>query len=178
MTSTGWFVLLIAAVSVERMVELVISQRHIVWAKARGGVEVGRSHYPAMVAIHVWLLVGSVLEVVLLGRVFLPWLGWPAFAGVLLAQALRWWCIATLGPQWNTRIVVVPGAGRVTRGPYRRLRHPNYVAVAVEGVCLPLVHTAWITASTFTVANALVLRRRISLEDEALRELDAPLGER
>jgi methyltransferase len=81
-----------------------------------------------MVVLHVGLLVGSVAEVVLLGRVFLPWLGWPMLAGVVAAQALRWWCIRTLGPQWNTRVVVVPGAQRVNTGPYRYLRHPNYVA--------------------------------------------------
>lgn len=171
MTSTAWFVLLVAAVGVERVVELVISQRHVTWAKARGGVEIGRDHYPAMVAIHVGLLAGSIVEVVVLGRVFLPWLGWPALVGVVLAQGLRWWCIGTLGRQWNTRIVVVPGAGRVTTGPYRWLRHPNYVAVAVEGVCLPLVHTAWITATTFTVANAWVMRRRVTTENRALAML-------
>ena len=177
MTSTGWFVLLIGAVAVERVVELVISQRHIRWALDRGGKELGGAHYPAMVAIHVWLLVGSVLEVLLLSRVFLPWLGWPALVGVVLAQALRWWCIRTLGPQWSTRIVVVPGAGRVTSGPYRKLRHPNYVAVVVEGVCLPLVHTAWITATTFSVANAWVLRQRVVAENEALTLLEAGAGD-
>jgi methyltransferase len=171
-TSTAWFVLLVAAVGLERLVELVVSQRHIAWATARGGVEVGRDHYPAMVAIHVGLLVGSVVEVVVLGRVFFPWLGWPALGGVVLAQCLRWWCIATLGRQWNTRIVVVPGAGRVTSGPYRRLRHPNYVAVAVEGVCLPLVHTAWVTATIFTLANAWVMRQRVTAENRALALLD------
>lgn len=173
MTSTGWFVLLIVVVAVERVVELVISQRNIRWAKARGGHEVGGAHYPAMVALHVWLLVGSVLEVVVLGRAFLPWLGWPALIAVAVAQCLRWWCIATLGNQWNTRVVVVPGAGRVTSGPYRWLRHPNYVAVVLEGVCLPLVHTAWITATTFSIANAWVLRRRVTVENRALRLLDA-----
>ncbi len=179
MTSTMWFVLLIAAVGVERIVELVISQRHIAWAKERGGVELGREHYLAMVLIHIGLLVGSVLEVVLLGRVFLPWLGWPALVGVGLAQGLRWWCIATLGRQWNTRIVVVPGAVRVTGGPYRWLRHPNYLAVVVEGICLPLVHTAWITATLFTLANAWVLRQRIPAENKALRLLDgASVGDR
>lgn len=172
MTSTTWFVLLVAAVAVERVFELVISQRHIAWARARGGVELGREHYLAMVLIHIGLLVGSVLEVVLLGRAFLPWLGWPALVGVGLAQGLRWWCIATLGQQWNTRIVVVPGAGRVNDGPYRRLHHPNYVAVVVEGICLPLVHTAWITATLFTVANAWVLRQRIPAENKAIRMLD------
>lgn len=176
MTSTGWFVVLICAVAVERLVELALSQRNIRWAVAQGGREVGRSHYPAMVAIHVGLLVGSVLEVVLLGRLFLPWLGWPALVGVALAQALRWWCIATLGKQWNTRIVVIPGARRVTTGPYRRLRHPNYVAVVIEGVCLPLVHTAWVTATTFTIANAWVLRRRVVIENQALTLLDSHTG--
>jgi len=178
-TSTGWFVLLVAAVGVERVVELVISQRHIAWAKARGGVELGREHYLAMVLIHVGLLVGSVVEVVLLDRVFLPWLGWPALVGVGLAQGLRWWCIASLGKQWNTRIVVVPGAGRVVGGPYRRFRHPNYLAVAVEGICLPLVHTAWITATLFTIANAWVMRQRIPAENKALLLLaGSPVGDR
>lgn len=174
-----WFMLLIAAVGVERVIELVISQRHITWAKQRGGVELGREHYLAMVAIHVGLLVGSVLEVVLLGRVFMGWLGWPALVGVGLAQGLRWWCIVTLGPQWNTRIVVIPGAGRVTDGPYRRFRHPNYLAVAVEGVCLPLVHTAWITATAFTLANTWVMRQRIPAENQALQLLDeSSVGDR
>lgn len=173
MTSTGWFVTLVAAVGVERIVELVISQRHVAWALARGGVEYGRSHYPAMVVLHIGLLVGAVAEVVLLERVFLPWLGWPMLALVLLAQALRWWCIATLGPQWNTRVVVVPGAGRVTSGPYRWFRHPNYVAVVVEGVSLPLVHTAWITATVFTMLNAFLLRTRIRVENRALTLVEA-----
>ena len=173
MSSTTWFVLLIAAVGVERLVELIVSQRHIAWAKARGGVEVGGGHYPAMVLLHVGLLVGSIAEVVALSRVFYPWLGWTMFIGVLLSQGLRWWCISTLGPQWNTRVVVVPGAGRVTSGPYRLTRHPNYVAVATEGVCLPLVHTAWVTATVFTLCNAVLMRARITAEERALMMLDA-----
>lgn len=178
MSSTTWFVLLIAAVGVERLVELIISQRHIAWAKARGGVEVGGGHYPAMVLLHVGLLVGSIAEVVVLSRAFYPWLGWTMFVGVLLSQGLRWWCISTLGPQWNTRVVVVPGAGRVTSGPYRLSRHPNYVAVATEGVCLPLVHTAWVTATVFTLCNAVLMRTRITAEERALVMLDAAAGGR
>ena len=111
-----------------------------------------------MVVLHVGLLVGSLVEVLVLGRAFYPWLGWPMLLGVICAQSLRWWCIRTLGPQWNTRIVVVPGARRVTNGPYRFLKHPNYLAVVIEGLCLPLVHTAWITASVFSLCNAFVLR--------------------
>jgi methyltransferase len=174
MSSTAWFIVLIALVGVERLVELVLSKRHIAWALARGGVEVGGGHYPAMMMLHLGLLVGSVTEVVLLERAFYPWLGWSMLVGVACAQALRWWCIRTLGPQWNTRIVVVPGAGRVTTGPYRYGTHPNYLAVGVEGVCLPLVHTAWITASVFSLFNAVLLKTRIGAENKALRILEAP----
>ena len=89
------------------------------------------------------------------------------------SQALRWWCIATLGRQWNTRVVIVAGAGRVAAGPYRWLTHPNYLAVVVEGAALPLVHSAWLTALVFTVLNAVLLRVRIGVENRALTELAA-----
>ncbi|AFM15667.1 hypothetical protein Mycch_0852 [Mycolicibacterium chubuense NBB4] len=161
--------ILIAAVAAERVAELVVSQRNLSWSRRRGGVEFGAGHYPAMVVLHTGLLAGCLLEAA--HREFLPALGWPMLALVIAAQALRWWCIATLGPQWNTRVVVVPDAGRVTAGPYRLLPHPNYVAVAVEGVALPLVHTAWITALTFTVLNAALLRTRIRCENRALEAL-------
>ncbi|MDQ1599598.1 MAG: methyltransferase, partial [Actinomycetota bacterium] len=81
------------------------------------------------------------------------------------------WCISSLGRQWCTRIVVVPGLSTVTSGPYRFLRHPNYLAVVLEGIALPLVHTAWVTAAVFTVANAALLRVRIAAEEQALRSL-------
>ena len=111
-------------------------------------------------------------EVVYGNRPFLPWLGWPMLVLVLLSQALRYWCITTLGMQWNTRVIVVPGLTLVTRGPYRWLRHPNYLAVVVEGFALPLVHTAWITAAGFTVLNAvLLLGFRIPTEERALAML-------
>lgn len=138
----GWYLALIAAVAVERLAELVVSKRNLAWSLARGGTEYGFGHYPFMVVLHVGLLVGCALEPLLLDRPFLPALGWPMLAVVLSAQGLRWWCIATLGPQWNTRVIVIPGAERVVAGPYRWLSHPNYVAVVVEGFALPLVHTA------------------------------------
>ncbi len=92
-------------------------------------------------------------------------------AVVLAAQGLRWWCITTLGHQWNTRVVVIPDAVRVTNGPYRFFSHPNYVAVVVEGIALPLVHTAWVTAAVFTALNAVVLQTRIRVENTALASL-------
>jgi methyltransferase len=111
------------------------------------------------------------VEAITLHRPFFPALGWPMLAIVVAAQALRWWCIATLGDQWNTRVIVVPGAARVTIGPYRFVSHPNYVAVVAEGITLPLVHTAWMTALVFSVLNAALLIRRINVENAAMASL-------
>ncbi|WP_418004977.1 isoprenylcysteine carboxyl methyltransferase family protein [Mycobacterium sp. PDNC021] len=167
----AWYLTLIAAVAVERLVELVVSKRNLAWSLARGGTEYGFGHYPFMVVLHIGLLVACVLEPLLLDRPFIPALGWPMLAAVLAAQALRWWCIGTLGPQWNTRVIVIPGASRVVAGPYRWLPHPNYVAVVIEGFALPLVHTAWLTAAVFTVLDALLLRTRLRVENAALASL-------
>jgi methyltransferase len=167
----NWYVLLIALVGLERLAELVVAQRNLAWSRARGGIEVGLSHYPIMVVLHTGLLVGCLVEVFALNRPFIPALGWPMLAVVIAAQVLRWWCITSLGRQWNTRVVVIPGAERVSGGPYRLMSHPNYVAVVAEGIALPLVHGAWITALTFTVLNALLLRKRISIENSALARL-------
>ena len=166
-----WYALLVAVVGLERIAELVVSKRNLAWSRARGGVEFGSGHYPAMVILHTGLLLGCLAEVFWLDRPFLPMLGWPMLAVVIAAQALRWWCIATLGQQWNTPVVVVPGAPRVTGGPYRLMSHPNYIAVIVEGIALPLVHSAWITACVFTVLNAVLLTTRINTENAALARL-------
>ena len=167
------YYLLIMAVAGERLAELVLSTRNAHWVSARGGLEFGRRHYPVMVVLHSALLVGSVVEVWLLQRPFIAWLGWPMLVIVVAAQSLRWWCIVTLGRRWNTRVIVLPGAPLVRDGPYRLLRHPNYVAVVAEGVALPLVHTAWLTALCFTVANAWLLAVRIRIENAALGYTDA-----
>jgi methyltransferase len=166
-----WYVLLIAAVACERVAELVVSKRNLAWSRTQGGVEFGAAHYPAMVILHTGFLVGCLVEVIWLDRPFLPALGWPMLAIVVAAQALRWWCITTLGQQWITRVVVIPGASRVSGGPYRLLSHPNYVAVIAEGIALPLVHTAWITALVFTVLNGALLATRITTENSALASL-------
>jgi methyltransferase len=162
------FTAFVLAVGVERLAELTLSKRHAAWAFSRGGKEFGRGHFPPMVALHTALLVGALAEVWMLERPFLPILGWTALAIVIASQSLRWWCIASLGRQWNTRVIVVPGLPLVSRGPYRLLRHPNYVAVVLEGAALPLVHSAWLTAVGFTVLNAALLARRIQVEEEAL----------
>ncbi|OHV44221.1 isoprenylcysteine carboxylmethyltransferase family protein [Pseudofrankia sp. BMG5.36] len=173
MVSEVWYTVLVGLVALERLAELTVAKRNMAWSLARGARESGFSHYPFMVVLHTGLLAGCLLEVWLGGGDFLPALGWPMLALVLAAQALRWWCIHTLGHQWNTRILVVPGLPRVTSGPYRLFAHPNYVAVVVEGFALPLVHTAWITAVVFTVLNAWLLTVRIRAENDALRSIYA-----
>jgi methyltransferase len=171
MIAMNWYVLLIAAVGVERAAELVVTKRNRAWSLAHGGVEFGARHYPVMVALHTALLVGCLVEPIALHRPFVAALGWPMLAIVGAAQALRWWCIGTLKHQWNARVIVIPGAARVTAGPYRLLPHPNYVAVIAEGFALPLVHTAWITALVFSVLNAVLLTTRIRVENDALASL-------
>jgi methyltransferase len=135
---------------------------------AHGGKEFGRDHYPVMVVLHTALLLGCVIEVWALHRPFLPWIGWPMLVVVAASQVLRWWCVTTLGRRWNTRVIVLPKSQLVQSGPYRWIHHPNYVAVVAEGVALPLVHGAWLTAIGFTVANALLLTVRIKVENSAL----------
>ena len=162
------YYLLILAVGIERLVEQLVAKRNARWAFAHGGNEFGHNQYPVMVTLHAALLLGCVLEVWALHRPFIAWLGWPMLAVVALSQALRWWCVVTLGRRWNTLVIVLPQAPLVRRGPYRWLHHPNYVAVVAEGLALPLVHTAWLTAIGFTLANAVLLRIRIRVENAAL----------
>jgi len=171
--SALWYSGLVGLVGLERFAELVVAKRNLAWSLRRGGWEIGFAHYPFMVVLHTGLLVGCLLEVWLADRPFVPALGWPMLALVLGSQALRWWCIRTLGHQWNTRIVIVPGLQRVTSGPYRMLPHPNYVAVVVEGLALPLVHGAWLTAALFTILNAALLAVRIRSENDALSAIHA-----
>ncbi len=162
------YLLLLVAVGLERLAELVVSKRNLRWSLSRGGFEVGAGHYPAMVALHSLLLIGCAAEVLTLHRPFLPELGWSMLVLLVASQALRWWCIGTLGRQWNTRVVLTPGLPLVRSGPYRMMRHPNYLAVVVEGAALPLVHSAWLTATIFAFCNAALLRVRIRAENAAL----------
>jgi methyltransferase len=159
---------LVALVGLQRLAELRLSRSHAHKALARGGVEHGRGHFPAMAAMHAAFLASCALEVVLLRRPFPGALGWTALCVFLLAQGLRYWAIASLGDRWNVRVIVVPGDGLVERGPYRFLRHPNYLAVALEIAALPLVHGAFLTALVFSLANAALLRVRIRTEEDAL----------
>lgn len=171
MTSLTAFTVLVVLVGVERLAELVVSKRNAAWSLERGGREYGQGHYPVMVVLHTGFLLAMLVEAWIVQPAVPAALAWSMLALVVAAQALRWWCITTLGHRWNTRVIIVPGLPPVTGGPYRFLKHPNYVAVVVEGIALPMVHGAWITALVFTVANAFLLAVRIRVEDQALATL-------
>ncbi|MFC6707038.1 isoprenylcysteine carboxyl methyltransferase family protein [Flexivirga alba] len=165
------FILVVALVGVERLAELVVSRRNTAWSLAHGGRETGQGHYPAMVVLHTGLLLAMLVEALVRRPEVPPGLAWPMLVLVVAAQGLRWRCISVLGHRWNTRVIVVPGLAPVRSGPYRWFAHPNYVAVVVEGIALPMVHASWITALVFTVLNAALLTVRIRTENAALASL-------
>ncbi len=168
------YAVLVGAVAAERVVELVISRRHVRRALARGGIEAGASLYPAIVAMHTAFLAACVLEPWLLRRPWIPSLAVPMLVLLGAAFALRNWTIATLGDRWTTRVICVPGDRLVGSGPYRWMRHPNYVAIVVELIALPMAHAAWLTAAVFTALNAAALRKRIAIENAALARYCIP----
>jgi methyltransferase len=182
---------LLALVGAERIAELLLSRRNARIAFSRGGVEAGAAHFRWMALVHALFLPACAVEAILREHdlvprvhairrghdVFIvspdlyqaaPALVLAALALVVAAQALRWWAIASLGWRWNVRIIAVPDAPPVRSGPYRFVRHPNYIAVAVEMLFIPLAQGAWICALTFSALNALLLRVRIRDEERAL----------
>jgi len=144
------------------------------WARMRGAVESGAGHYPAFFLLHGGWFIGWVAETWFRGPTLAPW--WPMWLAVLAgAEGLRYWAISTLGPRWNTRILVLPGAPLVSDGPYRFMRHPNYIAVALELLSVPLIFGAWITAAAASVLNAaLLIGIRIPAEERALSSVTHP----
>jgi len=157
------YIAFLLATGAERIAELFLSRRNARIAFGRGAIESGRDHFRWMVFLHAALLPCCALEAIWRAR---PWLVFivPALA----AQGLRWWAIASLGARWNVRVIVVPGEPLVRSGPYRFLRHPNYLAVVMEMFCIPLAGGAWICAILFSFLNVFILRLRIREEERAL----------
>jgi methyltransferase len=157
---------ILAAVTAQRLVELVIAQRNTKRLLAQGALETAPEHYPLIVGLHAAWLVGLWV---------LAWDGapnLPLLGLYVLLQVLRVWTMASLGARWTTRIITLPGAPLVRRGPYRFLPHPNYLVVAAEILVLPLVFGLGAYAVIFTLLNASVLAVRIRAESGALREAD------
>jgi methyltransferase len=159
---------LLALIALERLLELYISKRNQRRMASRGIQKISEPHFPWMVAVHTALLVGAGLEVWLFRRPFLLWLAIPMFVLFFFAQAMRVWVVRTMSGHWNAEIMDSTQLGVVTGGPYRWVRHPNYVAVVAEFIAIPLLHTAWITAVAGSLADLWVLRSRIDVEDRVL----------
>lgn len=161
----GWAQGVALLVAAQRLGELVYARRNETRLRARGAVESGASHYPLFILLHgAWLL--AVFLLIPADRA--P--SWPLLAVFVLLQAARVWVVATLGPYWTTRVLSLPGAPLVRRGPYRWVRHPNYLIVTAEIAVLPLAFNAWAIAIVFSLANALLLYHRIGVEERALAE--------
>jgi methyltransferase len=166
--SVAAFLVLLVLVGVMRVVELKISRRNQLRLAQRGAIKVPEPHFGATVALHTGVLISAGLEVLILHRPFIPALAIVSAAVFLLADVFRWWVIATLAEHWNVQIMDSGQIGVVTRGPYRWIRHPNYLAVVVELASLPMIHTAWITAIWGTLGYCWLLRSRIRVEEHAL----------
>lgn len=162
------YLCLLGVVAALRLSEMRISARNQARLARRGIEKVAEPHFRWMVALHVGVLAGAALEVVLLRRPFIPALAISTGTLFLLANALRWWVIATMAEHWNVQVMASARLGVVTRGPYRWVRHPNYVAVFVELITLPLIHTAWITAAVAGIANTWILSQRLAVEEKVL----------
>lgn len=159
---------LLVLVAVGRLLELRRSRNNQARLLAAGGEKSPEPRYPWMVALHVSILAGAALEAVFLRRPWIPAFGSVAITFFFAANATRWWVIRTLGPRWNVQ-VVSPALGVIAAGPYRYVRHPNYTAVFVEMLALPLIHSAWIVAFAGSLAHIFVLRHRVALEESVLR---------
>jgi methyltransferase len=167
------FVWLMAALLVaERSFELWLALRNRKIMLAAGAREMGSGHYPVVVLFHSGWLIAWVWEAWVRGPVLHPL--WPLWLMLFaFGELLRYWCMYTLGTFWNTRILIIPGSRRVSSGPYRILRHPNYVGVVISLLAVPMIFNAWLTALVGTIANLLLLLLvRIPAENRALRYLE------
>lgn len=161
------FLLLLAA---ERLLELFVARRNERWIRSRGGVEVGIGLSRVIVLFHAAWFISFGLEAALRGGTLGIHSAWP-FGALVLLQSMRYWCILSLGKFWNTKVLVLPGAAPVRRGPYRLMHHPNYLVVLIEIALYPALFGLWLTAILFGTANAWLLKKRIEGEDLALSSL-------
>jgi methyltransferase len=168
MAMTAAYLALLLLVGLVRLLELRISRRNRRHLTEQGARRVSEPYFHWMVILHAGVLAGAATEVLWLRRPLIPVLVVPMLSLFALANVLRWWVIRTLAGHWNVGVVASSDLGVVTSGPYRWIRHPNYVAVTTELFALPMIHTAWITAVAGTAANVELLRRRLRVEEGVL----------
>ncbi|WNS80478.1 isoprenylcysteine carboxylmethyltransferase family protein [Domibacillus sp. DTU_2020_1001157_1_SI_ALB_TIR_016] len=166
---SGIFWLFILFLCVQRISELFIAKRNEKWMLSQGAYEAGTRHYPLIVALHTLFFISLIAEVTMMEKTLSS--NWPMWLTLFLVTQLgRVWTLRSLGPFWNTKIIVLPGAKVVKRGPYRWVRHPNYIIVTLEFIVIPLLFQAYYTAIIFTLLNAWMLSVRIAAEEQALTD--------
>jgi len=154
----------------QRQIELFVARRNEQLVRKEGAVEYDREGYKYIVMLHAGFFISLLAENMLLNRQLNKY-SVILFGVFIFTQLLRYWAIASLGKYWNTRILVVPGIKLVTRGPYKYIKHPNYLAVIIEIAVIPLIFSCYITAIVFSLLNLVTLRRRISIEENALKQI-------
>ncbi|WP_085994423.1 isoprenylcysteine carboxyl methyltransferase family protein [Oceanobacillus senegalensis] len=162
--------LLLAFIILQRLVELLIARRNEQWMRERGGIEIGSEHYKWFFIVHSCFFISILLEVSLQTN-SVSELNNYLFALFLLTQLARVWCIQSLGRFWNTKIIVLPNVALVKRGPYKYIKHPNYVIVGVELFVIPLLFGAYMTAVLFPLFHLILLKIRIPAEEKALKKV-------
>lgn len=164
------FFVFVGLIIFQRITELAVARKNEAWMKSQGAIEFGQRHYPAMVSIHTAFFIFFILEVIMFDKSLSTY--WPILLSLFIfTQTMRVWALASLGKYWNTKIIILPGANVIKRGPYKIIKHPNYLIVAIELIVIPLMFNAYITMAVFTMLNILILSIRIPAEEKALREL-------
>ncbi|GAC1660730.1 MAG: isoprenylcysteine carboxyl methyltransferase family protein [Candidatus Acidiferrum sp.] len=162
------YLIFLASIALLRIWEMRISKRNQLRLIAQGAVKAPQPKFRWVVLVHLVVLLGSALEVLFLHRPFIPVLAGAMIALFLLSNALRLWVILAMGQHWNVQVVDSTRLGVITGGPFRFVRHPNYAAIFVEMIALPLIHTAWITALVCSAGYAIAIGQRIVAEERVL----------
>jgi methyltransferase len=164
-----WFLILL--IIGQRLLELVIAKNNEKWMKARGGVEAGSEHYKWFIYLHILFFMSIFLETTINANEQMLIFNYVYFLVFVAAQLARIWCIYSLGRFWNTKIIVLPRVALIKKGPYKFVKHPNYIIVAVELFIIPMLFGAFITAMVFPILHIMLLRIRIPAEEKALASI-------
>ncbi|MYL32809.1 hypothetical protein GLW08_00045 [Pontibacillus yanchengensis] len=163
------FYILFFFIIIQRIIEVMVAKRNEKWMKQQGGIEVGEDHYKWIVLVHILFFLSIALEAYNESFELTMWKGF-LFGVFLVTQGFRIWCLTSLGRYWNTKIIVLPGANLIAKGPYRYFKHPNYLVVGVEFIVIPLLLNAYFTAVLFPIFHVLLMKIRIPHEEKALTE--------
>ncbi|MER3447274.1 MAG: hypothetical protein C4291_10715 [Candidatus Dadabacteria bacterium] len=162
------FLAFILFIITQRVSELMLARRNEKTLRSQGAIEFDKYGYRVIAAMHVAFLISLICEKIFLHKTLNTY--WPLFATLFVgAQILRYWTIRSLGVYWNTKVLVIPGKRLITGGPYKYIRHPNYAAVITEIATIPLIFSCYITAAVFSLINLILLRKRIRIEESALK---------